>query len=234
MRFEYSTATDVGRRRRNNEDAFLALPEVGLFAVADGMGGHNAGEVASAAAIAVLQAHGGKTPFLDVNALNAGVLQANEAVLGLGRADVGMRGLGTTLTVLSLQPSTGLFAQVGDSRLYRLRDGALVQLTRDQTVRQQFLDMGYTEEDLAPMRKGVLYSALGMEGVQVVCEELSASGKDVFLLCSDGVSEELSEIEILQLLMGGDMATRAEAIVDAAVAAGGRDNATAIVVRVTA
>lgn len=234
--------TDVGRSRERNEDALLQRPGRGLAAVADGMGGHAAGDIASRIAVDVVDdrsAHipdnGGSAYFQET------VRQAHEAILRAARADPELEGMGTTLTLLRLVPdgTHGVIAHVGDSRAYRWRAGALEQLTRDQTWVQQQIDDGRLspEEARAHPFSAMLTCALGIANVDLDVQVVDPQPQpgDLFLLCSDGLTAALRDEELRAILReheGIDDAARE--LVDAANAAGGPDNITVALVRITA
>ena len=235
MQLESYAQTDVGRRRRNNEDHLFADPRRGVFAVADGMGGHAAGEVASEMAVAAVAA-----AAADPDSLVQAVRAANTAILTRGTQERDKDGMGTTLTALALSVHERRFriAHVGDSRAYLLRGGALEQLTVDHTWVQQRVDCG----DLTPEQarthplSSVLTRSLGIDDaveVDVVTGELREN--DLFLLCSDGLTGMLADDELrAQLREERPLAETAGALVRAANDAGGTDNITVVLVRAAA
>jgi protein phosphatase len=244
MKWTYAGRTDVGRVRPGNEDAFFADNERGVFIVADGMGGHVAGEVASQI---VTETVGPGVCAAIGNGLRAGELrdrvlelieEANEAILQRAETEPEKRGMGTTLTLLALVPdSKYLIEQVGDSRGYLLRDGVLNQITRDHTVVQQQVDRGALTPEQArdhPLSH-ILTRALGTESnVEADSFDDAAQSGDIFLLCSDGLSGMISDetIEAILSTPANDLQDVADGLVDAANAAGGLDNVTAVVVKV--
>jgi len=228
VRLLVATATDVGRVRPGNEDAFLVTDDVRLIAVADGMGGHQAGEVASATAISAL---------LDCvnrgDAIGDAITAANEAVLTRAAEDQALRGMGTTMTAGVVADGALRIGHVGDSRAYLLRDGALRQLTTDHSVIAELIAAGeLTEaEALVDPRRAMITRALGIDGaiaVDVFSVELAPG--DRLLLCSDGLTTMIRDDVIAGLLAGeADRDSAAEALVAAANAAGGADNITVVV-----
>ena len=228
-------ATDTGRRRRRNEDAYVCEPP--LFAIADGMGGAQAGEVASRLAAAVLEEGG-----LDHGAADDGeervaslIQEANRRVFQRASEDAATSGMGTTMTVALVDGETGAiaFGHVGDSRAYRVRDGELEQLTQDHSLVGELVRSGKIspEEAESHPQRSVITRALGTEAdVDVDTFTREAEPDDVYLLCSDGLTDMLSDREILELLDGApalDVAARR--LVEAANSRGGEDNITVVV-----
>jgi protein phosphatase len=231
-RFFHGAATSTGRVRRVNEDSYLVLPP--LFAVADGMGGHDAGEVASAVAIDVLARYARGGP-LSADAVLGALDEANRAVIGRGEA----HRMGTTVTGLaSLVTPAGsqlMVFNVGDSRVYRLAEDQFGQLTVDHSEVQELVLAGAITPEQARThpRRNIVTRALGSE--LVVRPDhwlLPPLPGDRYLVCSDGLTGELTDEEILPLLRAGDQQQAASALVAAADEAGGHDNTTVIVVDV--
>jgi PPM family protein phosphatase len=231
-RFFHGAATSTGRVRRVNEDSYLVLPP--LFAVADGMGGHDAGEVASAVAVDVLArcARGGS---LSVDAVLAALDDANRAVIGRDEA----HRMGTTITGLaSLVTPAGsqlMVFNVGDSRVYRLAGDQFGQLTVDHSEVQELVLAGAITPEQARThpRRNIVTRALGSDFVVRPDHWLLPPlAGDRYLVCSDGLTGELTDEEILPLLLAGDPQQAAGALVAAADEAGGHDNTTVIVVDV--
>jgi protein phosphatase len=224
----YAAATDVGLVRSNNEDAYLTAPP--LFAVADGMGGHRAGEVASAGAIRTLQKEAGH----DTDSLVAAVQSANRAVHAEAAANPDLAGMGTTITAMMTTNDAAQIVHVGDSRAYLLRDGRLRRLTQDHTVVDRLAREGKIpaeEADRHPQRS-VLERALGVgPEVDVDVQLLDVRPGDRLLLCTDGLTSMLNDEEIREILLTEkDPEAAARALIDAALAAGGKDNVTAVIV----
>ena len=244
MNWTHAGRSDVGRVRPGNEDSFFADPENGVFLVADGMGGHAAGEIASRMAAemigpdvarAVAQGIGGRDLGDRIVQL---IEEANQAIRGRAHSEPDKSGMGTTVTLLVLS-SRGRYrvGQVGDSRGYVFRDGRIGQVTRDHTLVQQQVEEGRltTEQARSHPLSHILTRALGTEvRVHVDIYEGEARAGDVFLLCSDGLTGMLSDEDIAEILRsnGQDIEAAAEALIGAANAAGGQDNITALLVRV--
>ena len=247
-RMNWSSAglTDGGRRRARNEDAFLVRPQARVYGVADGMGGHAAGNVASRIAIDVLGDAFQRAPSPRIRGATLarrmlGVFDdANRAILDHAAAHRECAGMGTTLTALAplTRAPQCVIAHVGDSRAYRLRNGALTQLTRDHTWVQQQVDAGMlTSADarhhpLASVLSRVLgTAAVGPADTLVV----DAEPGDVFLLCSDGLTTMLDDPDLHPLLAtAAPLEDRARSLIDAANHRGGFDNITVVLLERTA
>lgn len=244
LRWRHAARTDVGRIRAHNEDAWLAVPEAGAFAVADGLGGHAGGEVASELAVRLLADALGasgpdRSPRDARETLLAGLRAANRAIREEAYRDPSLRGMGTTVTALLLADDEAfVIGHVGDSRAYRLRDGSLERLTRDHTVVQQLVDRGRLTDEQARLhpRSSVLTRALGIEReVETELYDGRVRAGDRFLLCSDGLTAMLPEDRVRQLLEeAGEPTAVAERLVAAANEAGGADNITVLVLDVLA
>ncbi|MGH2682086.1 MAG: Stp1/IreP family PP2C-type Ser/Thr phosphatase [Actinomycetota bacterium] len=232
MRVLVGASTDVGRDRERNEDGFLTLEP--LFAVADGMGGHRGGAVASRVALEVLGQMEGDSMSGDgvADGLAEMVTRANDAVLERASEEPRLSGMGTTLTAVVVQSGKIHLAHVGDSRAYLLRDGNLRQLTEDHSLVQRMVKEGKLtpqEAEIHPHRS-VLTRALGVEpDLQVDKEAVEARTGDRILLCSDGLTTMVPEEEIRQIVAEHDDPQQAaDALVSAANQAGGVDNITAV------
>ena len=240
-----SASTTVGRRKRN-EDAYVLDAELGLFAVADGMGGYSGGEVASHIAVSSLAEFWAASldtdntwPYafdrslgLHENRIDAAVRLANRRICA--RREGELRNMGSTLAALIVRPKAAIVAHLGDSRIYRLRGGALTQLTRDHSLYEQLREAG---ADLPPLDQfayaNVVTRALGAaEHDRPELQTLDLVDGDRYLVCSDGLSGVLGPAEIAALLADTAIEAVADALVEAAFAAGSRDNITAIVVHV--
>ncbi len=245
MKWAYAGRTDVGKVRHGNEDALFADEARGVFIVADGMGGHVAGEVASqivtetvGPGVSEAIEEGVRGEELEQRILEL-IAEANRRILERAINEPEKRGMGTTLTLLALVPGHGyLIDQVGDSRGYLLRDGVLRQVTRDHTVVQQQVDRGALTPEQArdhPLSH-ILTRALGTDST-VDADKYSDQVQpgDIFLLCSDGLTGMLPDARIQEILTSsaGNLPATADALVDAANQAGGLDNVTALVVEIT-
>jgi serine/threonine protein phosphatase PrpC len=229
---EYGQATDPGRQRRGNEDAFFVGPP--FFAVADGMGGHQAGEVASGIAVEIFErAMPADGP--PEERLAAAARTANERIHELSRSDRGRAGMGTTITAAHVGGDEVAIAHVGDSRAYRARDGVLEPLTRDHSLVQALIDQGRLSEEEAARhpQRSVITRALGPEpSVEVETRTYRARPGDVFLLCSDGLTAMVDDETIARIVAAApSLSEAAQGLVDAANMAGGRDNITVVLFR---
>ncbi|MGI8807677.1 MAG: Stp1/IreP family PP2C-type Ser/Thr phosphatase [Acidimicrobiales bacterium] len=232
-------ATDVGRVRQINEDRFLADDKLNLFAVADGVGGHQAGEVASQTSVETLQRAFGDGPHT-TEGLVAAVEAANQAVWQLAQGSREKRGMGTTLTALALVQENGeeqlALTNVGDSRAYMLQQGELIQLTEDHSLVEELVRDGKLTpaEALTHPQKSIITRALGMEpAIEVDSWEITPYQGDRILMCSDGLTNELSDERIASTLRQlADPQEAAHDLVRQARASGGSDNITVVVVDV--
>jgi PPM family protein phosphatase len=228
--------TDRGRARRSNEDFFTMQPEAGAFVVCDGMGGAAAGETAShlaaeTAAAALVKAERGAA------AIREAVRLANSAVYERALQDRRLEGMGTTLVVLSLNGETAWVGHVGDSRCYRWRAGTLERLTQDHSLVEEQIRIGRMTREQArrsPMQN-VITRAVGTRAEVVAdIQEFPLQRDDLFLIASDGLTRELTDAAIGDILQAGesDLQAVCGALIAAANAAGGRDNITCVLVRV--
>ena len=255
MKIQYAASTDPGRKRDNNEDNYLAVPELGLFLVADGMGGHNAGEVASAMAVETVKNESSGLPALDhkpswwrrlffrssinlnpVEWLHNTVTKANALIYESAQSSAERKGMGTTLALILKREQALLTAHVGDSRVYRIRGSELIQLTQDHSLAQELVRQGVMteEEALYSAPSNVLTRALGVKAK--VTEDIiyhSVESGDLFLLCSDGLYNMVDEDDMVRILVRGDLDLQetAQKLVEAANEAGGTDNITVVLVR---
>ena len=225
--------------RTSNEDCFVANPDTGLFLVADGMGGHAAGEIASRLAATTMddmvtaKGSAGQEP---AEILRLATMAANSRVLEVQRTDRALAGMGSTLTALLVRGSRYSIAHVGDSRAYRLRDGTLQQLTRDHSLVWHLFENGVLEKaDLVrhPQKNLITRSIGSHPQVEIDIEEGEGRAGDLYLLCSDGLTDGVSDEGIRGLLIAAEKTPQemADNLVNAANEAGGPDNITVVVVR---
>jgi serine/threonine protein phosphatase PrpC len=226
---EQAGLTDVGRQRTANEDSLVVQPP--LFAVADGMGGAKAGEVASAVAVeAVERARDSDEP---AEAQLASIVRdANRRIYDLAVADESRRGMGTTLTLAKVHGDEVSLAHVGDSRAYRMRDGELTQLTRDHSLVAELERSGQITAEAAEHhpQRSIITRALGPEpDVEVDTYTLAGRDGDLFLICSDGLTSMISDDEVASILTSAkSLDEAANTLVLAANQSGGKDNITVI------
>ncbi len=229
----FGSRTDVGCVREHNEDSLVVAPP--LYVVCDGMGGHAAGEVASEIAVNVIADRAPATP--DAAALGQAVEEANLAIIQAAREGVGRAGMGCTCTAAMLENERLVVAQVGDSRAYLLHGGVLQQITRDHSLMADFIEAGQItpEEARVHPQRSVITRALGSDPrTQPDLFEINVSTGDRLLICSDGLTSMIEDYEIEDILnRTPDPQIAASKLVNAAVAAGGHDNVTVIVVNVT-
>ncbi len=252
LRIASASLSDVGKHRKHNEDMVLVRDDLGLFLVCDGMGGHNAGDVASKLATsaianffeATVDAEFGGTPPAGVDHLEPAALRlhgairkANRDVFTISTTVQSHQGMGSTVVAAYL-PGDGMIhvAHVGDSRAYRLSEGELEQLTHDHSFINDVLRMkpDIAADHLAKLPKNVITRALGMrEDVEVDVRSEPTVAGDVYLLCSDGLSGVVTPEQILEILtLQRDPDAACRQLIDAANDGGGRDNISAVVVRI--
>ena len=258
IKYSVTGLSDIGRTRKRNEDSLSLIPELGVAVVADGMGGHPGGDVASQIAAATAARligeaveAGGKEEaspldFLRTTMTDA-VMAAHGEIRARGAEEPELEGMGTTITAMVVDPSSGSFVigQVGDSRAYRFRDGALTQLTRDDTWVQERVEKGDISAEAARKHPfgHLLTQCLGLDDPPKpqILDDVVAEG-DVFLLCTDGLVGMLEDPEMVQILEqhmsangsldSEEASASIQALLDAANEAGGHDNITAAIVRI--
>ncbi|HET6437678.1 MAG TPA: Stp1/IreP family PP2C-type Ser/Thr phosphatase [Anaeromyxobacter sp.] len=253
MRFSHAGASDVGRKRTHNEDAYLILPEESLYCVADGMGGHASGEVAARIAVEEMAEFFRLTgrdedatwPYkldpkrtYDENRLITGVKLANLRIHERARTDERLHGMGTTIVAAAFprEGNAALVGHVGDSRAYLFRRGDLKQVTEDHSLLNEHMKahaLSPAEIKAFPHRN-VILRALGMKTtVEVDVTRVPLEAGDVLLLCSDGLSSMVPDARVAEILRGahGDLRRSVGELVEAANTAGGADNITVVLVQ---
>jgi protein phosphatase len=233
---QYAVASDTGRRRRRNEDNYVVAPP--LFAVADGMGGAQAGEVASSLAAAALEA-GAPEDLAAPERVNALIQEANRRIFDRASTDPSASGMGTTMTVAIVEGMSVVLGHVGDSRAYLVRGEAMEQLTEDHSLVNELVKSGKLSEEEAHIhpQRSVITRAVGTDpDVDVDVFAIEAEEGDVFLLCSDGLSDMVSDVDILELVdkNRGDLEHAVRSLVQFANSEGGEDNITAVAFRISA
>jgi serine/threonine protein phosphatase PrpC len=247
---EIASRSDIGRLRSRNEDCVGEDLEIGVVLVADGMGGYRGGDVASAIAVNTILEHlkaciPGITPGeIDAAtgysgeslAVRQAVVKANNMIYRTGEAEPRYRGMGTTLVMAVFYDNRVTIANVGDSRMYRFRDGRLEQVTVDHTLRQELVDRGFCTpaEARTSLNKNLVTRAVGTEpAVTVDIREDVATPNDIYLLCSDGLSDMLDDRDMCHIVktLGADLDKTAERLISVANENGGKDNISVILVR---
>ena len=251
MKLTFQAVTDVGRKRKGNEDSHFVNPEQNLFVVADGMGGHAAGEVASKIAVDAINEFicltGGDKditwPFgldesisYDGNRLKAAVRYANRKVLDATREKSEYEGMATTVAAVLMDGPTANLAHVGDSRVYLVQGTSLTQLTHDHSWINEQIQSGLISADQArthPLRNVVTRALGGKADCQVEMQVHKMEPGDILLLCSDGLTTMMPDEEIVRVVQGadGDLSSAAQSLVSAANERGGEDNITVLLIR---
>jgi protein phosphatase len=243
MNYEYFALTDPGLVRENNEDAVATDADNQVAVLADGMGGYNAGEVASAMATTFIKSElgrwmaegGGEASAREVKrAMEICIDNANRSIFNAANVHPEYAGMGTTLVMGVFQGARALIGHVGDSRCYRLRGDHFVQLTRDHSLLQEQIDAGLISLEQAryATHKNLVTRALGVEdSVLLEVNEYRAEDDDLYLMCSDGLSDMVPDERIASILMSArPLEERAHALIDAANQSGGRDNISVILI----
>jgi protein phosphatase len=246
MPFEFFHALDAGRARTNNEDSVAVDSDAALAVLADGMGGYNAGEVASNMATTFIHAELGRwlheagsiASDAEVRrAMDICVDNANRAIFNAANSNPNYSGMGTTLVVAVFRDGRLQLGHVGDSRAYRWRDGRLEQVTRDHSLLQEQIDAGILTPEQAAYssNKNLVTRAVGVEDTVLLETHLhETQAGDVYLMCSDGLSDMLSDSSIASLLRANDsLPVAGQSLINSANEAGGRDNISVILVRVS-
>lgn len=249
VELQITAKTDTGLVRSHNEDSFAINPELGFAILADGMGGYSAGEVASGMATALLKdaldaalepaawnariARGEHPQPLLVDAIE----RTNRIIFESGRNEPKYSGMGTTLVVTTLYQDQITIAHVGDSRAYRLRQGRLVQLTRDHSLLQEQLDAGLISPELARVApyRNLVTRAVGVDPtVEVEAHDYLTEAGDLYMLCSDGLTDMLPDQEISECLATADVSldTACEALITRANDHGGYDNISVVLMKI--
>ncbi len=250
MRIDVAGLTHVGMKRNHNEDNYLVLADERLFCVADGMGGHSSGEIASKIAVDELaeffkmtgQDQDATWPYkmdkaknYDENRLATGVKLANLRIFEKAAAEQKFKGMGTTVVAVHFTASSAVVAHVGDSRVYFFRDGVLKQVTEDHSLLNDYLKAKkLTPEEIEAFpHKNVIVRALGMkDSVVVDVSRFEARDGDLFLLCSDGLSGMVTDPQIQEILAKTpDLNLACSQLIDLANANGGNDNVSCVIAR---
>jgi serine/threonine protein phosphatase PrpC len=242
MNVHICSGTDPGLERGNNEDSVTYDEDYGLCILADGMGGHNAGEIASGMATAFIKTEmrkqideAGKSLKTDyvIHTISESVSMANQAIYSMSKNNPQYKGMGTTLVIGVFKDDTLVLGHIGDSRCYRLRDHQFVQITKDHSVLQEQIDAGLnlSVQDKVP---NLLTRGLGTESfVETEINLHTVAVGDIYLMCSDGLSDMLSDVQIASILsVENSLEEKAKQLIDAANQAGGRDNISVVLAKV--
>ena len=251
MRVDSKSLTHVGLKRPLNEDSFCSNVDEGLYVVADGMGGHAHGEVASRLAVETIEEFikltSGDTdvtwPYgideslsLNGNRLKTSIRFANQRLLEHARTSAGCEGMATTVVAVLVEDDVAEIAHVGDSRLYLVRDGKITRLTSDHSWVNEQVQSGVIDSEQArnhPLRNVVTRALGGRPDLEVDVQTLEMQPGDRLLLCSDGLTTMLDDAEILRIVLGGGGGVdQTDELIQAANESGGEDNTTAIMLRV--
>jgi serine/threonine protein phosphatase PrpC len=249
VKLEFATKTDTGLVRSHNEDSIAVSVDCGFAILADGMGGYSAGEVASGIATSVLKealeerfrSYQWDTGFNRSKRIQQSVMECiahtNATIIEAARIEPRYQGMGTTLVAALFHQDKVIVAHVGDSRAYRLRQGEFLQITRDHSLLQEQIDAGLISEESAQVsqNRNLITRAMGVDyEVDIEIHEHSTEIGDIYLLCSDGLSDMLSIAEILNTMeeADSDLASACDALVSQANDKGGRDNISVILIKV--
>jgi serine/threonine protein phosphatase PrpC len=249
LELEFAAKTDTGLVRSHNEDSIVYSAEYGFAILADGMGGYNAGEVASGIATSVLKesleqrlrhqqwdVRLNRTKRIQQMVVDS-IVHANDSIFEAARINPENSGMGTTLVLALFHQNHVTVAHIGDSRAYRLRKGELTQITRDHSMLQEQIDAGLISEESAQFaqNRNLITRAMGVDvDVDVEIHEHQVESGDIYLLCSDGLSDMLSKSQILGALNNSDrnLEKVCDALITEANEHGGRDNISVALVRV--
>jgi serine/threonine protein phosphatase PrpC len=239
LRIESAGRTDVGLVREKNEDSMLIDPALGLYVVCDGMGGHVGGQVASQLAVATIaETLRNQEPLGagDTDVLQTAIQRANQAVFMKAKADPSLHNMGTTVVGIRADQDLLHLCHVGDSRIYRLRQGTLEQVTRDHSLINLYEDNPELAARFGPPNSNVIVRAVGLrDSVEVDHRVIAMEPADLYMLCCDGLTDMVDDWMLREMLADGSQGALEEcvdALVRAALSNGGVDNTTAIVLRI--
>ena len=250
MELEYYALSDVGKRREKNEDSFLANEQIDLFVVADGMGGHSGGEYASRLAVktiediietlendpnVTLQKDADVRPGDYKSWLSYSIQVASNKVYEKAKKEPSLKGMGTTTVAILFRKSRAFIANVGDSRGYRVRKNKIAQITKDHSLVEEQLDAGMLSRDEVKEHKfkNIITRSVGFQDdVEVDVYSRQVEEGDVFLLCSDGLSNLVDEKDMQEVVSANSLKEACHHLIDIANERGGDDNITVILVRV--
>lgn len=232
---DMKACTDVGRVRKENQDSYYISPTYQYSIIADGMGGHNGGEVASQMAISLLRAYidkqSPKNQQQVIKMLKSGFVEVNGIIFGMSMEDDALQGMGTTLIACYLIDQSAVIAHVGDSRLYHISDQKIEQVTKDHSIVEQLVDQGSITPEQAKThpQKNMITRAIGTDAeVEADVYIISVKEHDIMLLCTDGLTNLVTADEIYALVKTSD---DPQQLVDLANTRGGSDNITVIIMK---
>ncbi len=240
FRVESTGRSDVGLVREKNEDSFLVAPDYGVYVVCDGMGGHVGGQVASQTAVQTIleTVRDGAFDPNDADPLASAILAANRAVYRRARQDPSLHNMGTTVVGIRHEGDLLHLCHVGDSRIYRLRQGRFDQVTKDHSLVNLYAENPLLAAKFGPANENVIVRAVGLrEEVEVDHRAVAMEAGDMYLLCSDGLTDMVDDWILKELLEdaqhgGSTLDECADAMIRAALSNGGVDNVTALVLRI--
>ena len=229
--------TDVGKARKLNEDSMLLRPDVGMWAVADGMGGHEAGDVASQMVVSTLnEIQLGSSLEKYINDIEDALVNVNKKLIEIAHQGEKPRTCGSTVVVMLAYEKYCAFLWAGDSRLYRIRDNKIIQLTTDHSQVQLYVEQGLISKDEAESHPhaNMITRAVGATEDFVLDVDMQEMAKgDRYLLCSDGLTKHIPDLDFEKMLAKGDVEKKCSELIDLTLARGAKDNVTAVLVDIT-
>ena len=226
--------TDVGKSRKLNEDSMLVRPDVGMWVVADGMGGHEAGDVASQMVVSTLkEIHLGSSLEKYINNIEDALVGVNKKLIEIANQGEKPTTVGSTVVVMLAYEKYCAFLWAGDSRLYRIRDGQITQLTTDHSQVQLYVEQGLISKDEAESHphSNMITRAVGATEEFVLDVDMQEMKKaDRYLLCSDGLTKHIPDLDFEKMLAKGDVEKKCHELIDLTLARGAKDNVTAILI----
>ena len=229
--------TDVGKARKLNEDSMLVRPDVGMWAVADGMGGHEAGDVASQMVVSTLnEIQLGSSLEKYINDIEDALVNVNKKLIEIAHQGEKPTTCGSTVVVMLAYEKYCAFLWAGDSRLYRIRDNKIIQLTTDHSQVQLYVEQGLISKDEAESHPhaNMIRRAVGATEDFVLDVDMQEMAKgDRYLLCSDGLTKHIPDLDFEKMLAKGDVKKKCSELIDLTLARGAKDNVTAVLVDIT-
>ena len=229
--------TDVGKARKLNEDSMLVRPDVGMWAVADGMGGHEAGDVASQMVVSTLnEIQLGSSLEKYINDIEDALVNVNKKLIEIAHRGEKPTTCGSTVVVMLAYEKYCAFLWAGDSRLYRIRDNKIIQLTTDHSQVQLYVEQGLISKEEAESHPhaNMITRAVGATEDFVLAVDMQEMAKgDRYLLCSDGLTKHIPDLDFEKMLAKGDVEKKCSELIDLTLARGAKDNVTAVLVDIT-